>query len=58
MHDKRIFVLRALLISLVATLASAQGYTVTDLGILPTGTFSYATGTSNFAHITGVAERR
>jgi probable HAF family extracellular repeat protein len=56
MHNKRRFVLCALLISLVATLASAQRYTVTDLGILPTGTFSYATGTSNFAHITGVAD--
>ena len=56
MHIKRRFALCALLISLVATLASAQGYTVTDLGILPTGTFSYATGTSNFAHISGVAD--
>jgi probable HAF family extracellular repeat protein len=89
MHDKRRFALCALLISLVATLASAQVYTITDLGslsptainkwgqvvgnlngqafiwtrsagpkglgILPGGTFSYATSINDLGVVTGTA---
>lgn len=49
MHDKRRFVLCALVISLAATLASAQVYTITDLGPLsPTAVNIWGQVVGNF----------
>ena len=49
MHDKRRFVLCALLISLAATLASAQVYTIKDLGPLsPTAINKWGQVVGNF----------
>jgi probable HAF family extracellular repeat protein len=56
MHWKNRFFLWLFVGFTLVPLAGAQVYGITDLGILPTGTFSYATGINNFGHVTGVAD--
>jgi probable HAF family extracellular repeat protein len=56
MHNKSRLVLCAIfLFCLIPALAVAQVYRVTDLGILPTGTFSGANGINNLGHVVGMA---
>ena len=54
MQSRRTFALWLFL--LFVPIASAQVYKITDLGTLPTGTFSTATGINNFGHVTGEAD--
>lgn len=55
MQCKNRFLLWLLVTFTVGPLAGAQVYRITDLGILPTGSVSYATGINNLGQVSGSA---
>src|ERR1035437_4528743 len=56
MQCKSRFLLWLLVTFTVVPLAGAQVYRITDLGTLPAGTFSAATGINTFGQVTGYAD--
>jgi probable HAF family extracellular repeat protein len=56
MHCKSRFYLWLFAAFVLVPLAGAQVYSVTDLGTLPGGSYSYATGLNNLGQVSGFAE--